>query len=371
MSSIYLNNATTSWPKAPGVGRVMQDAVQAPLPIKDASLPKDARALLGHLMGDVDPGRIVYVSSAMLGLGMTLLGYPWRWGSVVLTTAAEHRTVLQLLHQLKRVGTIKHVILPVDEEGRLEPDAFLQAIRRFHPCVAVFSHANPVTGAQNDMEVLCRIAQENGVVTLVDASLTAGLLPVLPKEWGADMVAFSGHRYLLGPTGIGGIYFGNDAFLHKAGGSRGVGGPSPYSTLSQRLESDSLNIHGLAGLYQALQWAEQNPLDFAKLMRLTDRLEEGLLDLNVNVLRVTGTRMPILSFRFHAAEDAADLLSSYGIICGTGLQVTPLIHPHLGVVRDGVVRFSLSRFTTREEIEQTIAAMREVVQFSNAMFNVF
>lgn len=363
---IYLNNAATSYPKPPAVARAVCAALEAPPQGHDRATggPEshpDCRTALARLLGCAAE-RVILTANATHALNLALLGYAWKPGDVVLTTAAEHNSVLRPLYYLQKWGRLRYEVLPVGPDGRVQLQQWASALARLKPRMAVFTHASNVSGAVQDALALCAFAKEAGADVLVDASQTAGLLPLTPAAWGADLVAFTGHKYLLGPQGTGGLYVGPGVELRPVlTGGTGVRSDEDEMPpqLPGRLEAGTGNGPSFAGLAAALDYAWQNPLDAARLLGYTVRLEDGLRRIGMTVLPVAGPRTPVLSAvsPIYDAETLGEILAaSYEIVCRTGLHCAP----HYPNMPGGTVRFSLSRFTTDAQVEQTITALKEI-----------
>lgn len=364
---IYLNNAATSWPKAPGLAQAMAEALER--------LPGDAgrstgggsgaahcRAALAELLGGVMPNRVVLTSNATQALNIALLGFPWKPGDIVFTTQAEHNSVLRPLYRLKKLGVIDYIALPVSSDGRVCEDHWIRAIAEHRPRMAVFTHASNASGAVNDVPALARAAKDAGAAVLIDASQTAGLLPVTPDAWGADFVAFTGHKYLLGPQGTGALYVAPGVRLDPVfTGGTGIHSDEDEmpNQLPLRLEAGTFNEHSFAGLAFALEYQNSHPADMNALLSRLRRLEEGMTEMGMSVVKVDGVRTPVVSAKspiYPPGVIGEILASSYDIICRTGLHCAPL-YPD---IPEGTVRFSISRFTTDDEIDETLEALREI-----------
>ncbi len=372
MSKLYWNNAATSFPKAPGLAAHMA-AVMESLP-GDANRASgagaaafNARALLAAYLGVKDEKRIVYVQNSTQALNMALLGFPWEPGDVALTTAAEHNSVLRPLYALKQQGRIRDfIVLPVEKDGRLSEAALAQAIREHKPRLCAFLHASNVTGAVNDAAALAAACKKAGVATLLDASQTMGLLPVLPEAWGIDILAVTGHKYLLGPQGTGCLYVSEGIALAPVyTGGTGIHSDSWVmpEALPLRLEAGTPNEQGMEGLAYSMAWSAAHPIDAAALARNTAALEEGLLAAGAVPVRVAGARTPVVAFTSPTppADMGEVLTEAYDIICRTGLHCAPLLPPYAGFGPRGSVRLSLSRFTSSEEVAHVVQAVKEIL----------
>ena len=375
MKLVYFNNAATSWPKPSVVATAMADCV-GHIPCQDArsglegeNISETCRERMAALLNVREAKQIVFGANATHALNVALHGFPWRYGASVVTTAAEHNSVLRPLYQLAKTKGLQVHVIPVDVEGRVVPEVWREAMRQFQPALAVFSHASNVTGAVNDAMLLGQIAREAGAVTLLDASQTAGFLPVYPETWQLDMVAFTGHKYLLGPGGTGGLYL--SPAIAPLLQPVWVGGTGIHSNLEempslmpQRFEAGTPNNPGLAGLSAALAWRAKNTFQPNNLLKEVERLCVGLTELGADVIDVARPRTPVVSFtlpKWRVETVGEALQKSFGIVCRTGVHCAPNIHAYLGTAPCGTVRFSFSRFTQAQEIDYCLHAVHALL----------
>lgn len=372
MDRIYLNNAATSWPKAPGLAEVMASSIAAipghpgrsGLDIPDPE--RHCREQLARLFQVADPDRLILAANATHALNMALHGLGLGQGDLVLTSMAEHNAVLRPLHYLEKHCGIRIATIPVDDSGRIRPDAWARALFENRPKLAVMNHASNVTGAINDLPTLAGLAHDAGAIVLVDASQTAGLVDLAPQAWGVDMLAFTGHKYLLGPLGTGGLYLGPNVSLEPVlTGGTGVLGElrEMPEEMPFRYEVGTPNSTAFAGLAHAIEWSSANPPDRDGLERRLERLAEGLASAGARLVPWNGSHTPVISFVLPdiPVEDVGEMLElSFGIVCRIGLHCAPLVHQAIGTAGEGTVRLSLSRFTTDDEVEQAIAAIRSI-----------
>ena len=369
---IYMNNAATSWPKPAVAAEAMAQAVLA-LPgaanrggIQDFDVFAEVRKELAGLMGISCPEQIALGCNSTWGLNQGIFGYPLTAGDVVLTTTAEHNAVLRPLYRLEEKGVQVHKVR-VDTCGRVSPEAWKSALKLYRPRLCVLIHASNVTGAVNDVPVLTKLAKEYGADVLLDVSQTLGCVPVKLEEWGVDMAAFTGHKYLLGPQGTGGLYVRPGLKLR----SYIVGGTGVKSDLRDmpeemplHLEAGTGNEPSYHGLLAALRWSAEHPLDEKGLHDLVRQLSGGLQRLGCKVIAPEGLVTPVVSFVIPgiSSADAVDILmDSYDIICRVGLHCAPEIMEDLQMP-GGTIRFSLSRFTTADEVEQVLGAVRDIME---------
>ena len=369
---IYLNNAATSWPKPECVASAMAEALKN-LPgdagrggIRDFNIFDQAREELAALMGIGCPERIALGSNSTWGLNQAVFGFPLEPGDTVLTTKAEHNAVLRPLYRLEKQG-IQVIYLDVDETGRMEPEMWKKALEKYRPRLCALIHASNVTGAVNDAETLTAMAKAAGAAMLLDISQSLGWISVKLEKWGVDMAAFTGHKYLLGPQGTGGLYVRPGLTLRPYV----LGGTGVKSDLREmpeemplHLEAGTGNEPSYHGLLAALRWTAENPLKKEKTEEILEYLKESLEKLGCRVIRPKPPVTPVVSFTvpgWHPG-DAGDILSgSYDIICRTGLHCSPMIMENLGM-EEGTIRLSLSRFTEKADADrvlEAVAAMRE------------
>lgn len=371
MSLIYMNNAATSWPKPPCVAQAVEKALNA-LPgamhrggMEDFDVFSAVRNKLAAKLGVGNPDRIALGFNATWALNEALFGFPLKEGDTVLATKAEHNSVIRPLHMLETQKGVKAVYVDTDAFGRVQMEAWEDALKKYRPRLAVFTHASNVTGAVNDAASLAKTAKENGAVVLMDASQTLGYIPLNAESWGVDMVAFTGHKYLLGPQGTGGLWVREGIQLtpHLVGGT---GIHSDKDTMPEdmplRLEAGTGNEPSFHGLLAALTWAEEHPLDLAACNERLNRLKNGLTSAGAKVIAPLGDCTPVVSFNVpgYSVEDVGFMLTdSYGIVCRTGLHCAPKVFEGLGV--PSTVRLSLSRFTTEDEVDEAVRAVRDIV----------
>lgn len=369
---IYMNNAATSWPKPPEVAEAVASSLNA-IPgeanrggVTDFDVFQEVRTELARLMGISCPSQIALGPNSTWGLNQAIFGYPLKPGDVVLSTKAEHNAVLRPLWVLEQKG-VTVIKVPVDRVGRVSASDWKEALLAHRPKLCILTHASNVTGAVNDIETLAREAKEAGADVLLDVSQTLGCVPVQLSQWGVDLAAFTGHKYLLGPQGTGGVYVREGLYLHP----HMVGGTGVKSDLKEmpeemplHLEAGTGNEPSYHGLLAALRWSREHPMDQEALRACTRRLTEGVTKLGCQVILPEEPSTPVVSFGIPGitSSEAADILTgSYDIILRSGLHCAPEIMEEIGM-KGGTLRLSLSRFTTEEEVEQVLLAVRDLVE---------
>ncbi|RKZ18734.1 cysteine desulfurase, partial [bacterium] len=373
---IYLDHAATSFPKPPTVaeaisGHLASRAVNPgragyDLALAAAADIDDLRRHFDRFFNNpaADPDRCVFTANATDALNLAIAGLCQR-GDHVITTVIEHNSVLRPLHALQRQGLIEWTAVPCDGQGRVDPTDIESALRP-HTALAVFGHASNVCGAIQPVAAMAAICRSRGVTVLLDAAQTAGSHPVDMTTLGVDMVAFTGHKGLLGPTGTGGLLVGPEVEIRSTRwggtGTRSAEADHPRSW-PYRLEAGTLNSVGLTGLAAALDWLkDEGCADVAAHEHgLADRFLEGCRELRG--LSVVGMgeprpanlgpdRLPVVAVNLaahdpHTVGQFLDL--EHGLAVRTGLHCAPLMHRALGTAPAGAVRFSFGPFNTSED----------------------
>lgn len=370
-NTVYLNNAATSWPKPAcvpeAVARALSERPGAMHRggIEDFDIFDSVRRLLMPLLGVSNHNQIALGFNATWALNAAIFGMKLSKGDLVLTTNAEHNSILRPLHYLEQRCGVKTHFVHTDKSGRADLSEFNKAAFDYKPKLCIITHSSNVTGAVNDIAEMSRISKAAGAAVLIDASQTLGYINVCAEEISADMVAFTGHKYLLGPQGTGGLWVSENLKLepHLIGGT-GVNSDMPTmpDEMPLHLEAGTGNEPSFYGLLAALKWAGENPLPKTGLADKIDKLAEGLKEIGALVISPSGLKTPVISFNVPgvSADDVGFMLSdSYDIVCRWGLHCAPRIFPDLGVMQ--TLRFSLSRFTTDDEINYAISAVRDII----------
>jgi selenocysteine lyase/cysteine desulfurase len=282
-------------------------------------------------------------------------------------SAAEHNSVLRPLWHLKERG-VETTYVPVGADGLFDPEDIGRAIRPDTKLVAL-NHVSNVTGLIQPIAEVGAICEEKGVPLLVDASQSAGVLDVSMRRMGISLLAWTGHKSMLGPTGIGGLIVmdGVEVSQTRFGGT----GFDSASRLHPpeypwRLEVGSVNLSGVAGISAALDYLEERTVAAIRSheMDLYDELKCGLEDAPGLTLYHPGPRegkIAVLSVNFagiHPDEAGRRLLDEHSIMVRSGLHCAPLMHEALGTYPDGTVRFSIGALNTSGDIRRAVEACR-------------
>lgn len=376
---IYLDNAATTMQKPEevieAVVQAMHSMGNAGRGAHSASLEAsrtiyDTRELLCRFFGGTDPRRLVFTSNSTESLNIAIKGL-FEPGDHVITTMLEHNSVLRPLYEMEKRG-VELTIIPADKKGVIEYNDIEKAIRPNTKAV-VCTHGSNLTGNLVDIERIGKITRKNGLLLVVDASQTAGVFPIDVEKMQIDVLCFTGHKGLLGPQGTGGTYVREGIQIRplKSGGS----GVQTYSKshpaeMPTALEAGTMNGHGIAGLHAAVEYIQRTGID-----QIRKREQECMKRFYEGVIQVPGVkvygdfddmnRCAIVSLNigdYDSSEVSDELLTEYRISTRPGAHCAPLMHEALGTVEQGAVRFSFSHFTTDEEVDTAIKAIRELAE---------
>ena len=376
---IYLDSSATSFLKPPQVAEAVFRSFNtignagrgAHAPTLNASrLIYDTREKLAALFGTPDPSRIAFTCNATEALNIAIHGaiHP---GEHVITTACEHNSVLRPLYLKEKEGT-ELTIIPADKKGRIRYD-LLESSVKSNTSAIVLTHASNLSGNVTDLAFVSNFAKKHGLLLIVDASQTAGSLPINVVKMGIDILCFTGHKGLFGPQGTGGLYVreGLTLSLLKSGGSGIHSFDRQHPTdMPTALEAGTLNGHGIAGLNAGLDYILSTGVKniHAKEISLARRFVNGISD--ISDLKLYGDidaplRTPIISLNIGNMSSASvsDILwEDYEICVRAGAHCAPLMHKTFGTEKQGAVRFSFSCFNTEAEIDTAIRAMHEIAE---------
>lgn len=377
---IYLDNAATTLHKPP---QVMDAVVRAMTAMGNAARGAHggaleasravyaARVKLAKLFGCPRPDHVVFTANSTEALNLAISGI-LRPGDHAVTTDCEHNSVLRPLYRLEEERGVTLGIVPADRLGRVDYGAFERLVGPQTRAV-VCTHASNLTGNVLDLARIGEIAHRQGALLVVDASQTAGAIPVDMEAMHIDVLCFTGHKGLMGPQGTGGLCIrpGVEIVPWKVGGS-GVHSydrhqPQEYPT---RLEAGTLNSHGIAGLSAALDFISE--VGVAAI----EEKERALMDRFYRAVSATdgvtvygdfsqARRSAIVTLNIRDYDSAAvsdELSESYGIATRPGAHCAPRMHEALGTTDRGAVRFSFSWFNTEDEVDAAIRAVRELAE---------
>ncbi|MCG8618073.1 MAG: aminotransferase class V-fold PLP-dependent enzyme [Desulfobacterales bacterium] len=383
-SLIYLDNGATSFPKPESVYGFMNDFYRnngvSPgrsgydLSIETGNIVEDTRKAMTRFFNGTDHNRLVFSANSTDALNLAINGIV-NPGDHVITTALEHNAVLRPLHHLSEYHGVEVDYLPFDEKGFVSPEDFRSKFKS-NTTLVIVNHGSNVIGTVQPVKDIGQICREKGVPFLVDASQTAGKVAIDIQEMNIDIIAFTGHKSLLGPTGIGGLYVGEGIDIrHTRAGGTGVKSAQRHhlEEYPYRLEYGTMNTVGIAGLFAGVQWLENQGMEkiHTHEMALTQKLRDGLSAIDDVVCYCADDlsgHIGVLSFNILGQEalNVGTLLDGdYNIACRTGLQCAPMVHEQLGTDAYGTVRMGFGPFNNDSHVDATLAAVEEIATFLN------
>ena len=380
---IYFDNGSTSFPKAPGVGAAMaallenagfninRGGYEGAYAVADMVL--DTREMLCKLFDWQDPKDVCFTGNVTQSLNLILKGF-LKPGDHVVVSSMEHNAVMRPLNQLAAQG-VAFDAAQADPDGTL-PIARVEALLRPDTRLVVMTHASNICGTILPIQAVGDLCQAKGIPFVVDAAQTAGILPLSMETLHAAAIAFTGHKGLLGPQGIGGMVI-REEFAQQiepllSGGTGSVSDTEfmPHF-LPDRFESGTMNLPGIAGLNAALAYIQETGLDkiYQTEMALCARFLAGARTLkNVRIAGIDGLegRVATVSLDFtQAGLDNAmvsfQLDSEYGIMTRCGMHCAPRAHKTLGTFPQGTVRFAFGHRNTPQEVDTCLEALETIL----------
>jgi cysteine desulfurase family protein len=381
---VYLDNAATTFPKPAEVLRFMCDfyATRGVNPGRtgfDLALEAEetvaaTRRALCDFVGGSSPDRLIFSHNVTDSLNLVISSV-LAPGDHAVTTWLEHNSVLRPMYWHQERG-VDVDFVKFDDAGYVDPGDIAAAIRPETKLVVV-NHGSNVIGTVQPIAEIGRVCRDRGVLFVVDAAQTAGLVPLDVAAMNVDILCFTGHKSLFGPSGTGGMYVADhvDLWPCRSGGTGVQSALRRQPTeLPWRLEFGTLNTMGIAGLLSAQRWiAGRGGVEaiFEHEMQHARRLHDGLAAID-NVLLYCADmdrdHLPVLVFNIEGlpAEQVGTMLDvEHGIITRTGLHCAPRVHEGIGTTEiHGTVRFAPGIFTTDSDIERAIAAVAETAAWA-------
>jgi len=380
---IYLDNAATSWPKPPEVLKAMTEVLERAggnpgrsghqLSIAAARVIYDTREEIACFFGISDPLRVIFTGNATHAINLALKGM-LKPSDHVVTSSMEHNAVMRPLRSLEKQG-VRLSMVPCASDGSLNVRDLEKAINSTTRLV-VLAHASNVVGTLLPITEIASIAHQVGALLLVDAAQTAGAIPIDMQAMGIDLLAFTGHKELQGPPGIGGLVIGDGIdvsqikpLIYGGTGSRSESEEQP-DDLPDKFESGTANLAGIAGLGAGLKWITDRGISEIRdhMKKLSQTLIDGLSTLPK--VKIYGTLDPecsvaIVSFTVagkRVSEIGLRLDEEQGVLTRVGLHCAPAAHKTIGSFPEGTVRLAPGVFTTVSDIQEAIQATSKVVQ---------
>ena len=376
---IYLDNAATTLHKPPEVAEAVKNAILTAgnasrgahgVSLAASRMVFDTRARLAKLFGCPRADHVVFTANSTEALNIALYGLISA-GDHVISTDLEHNSVLRPLYDLQTRGAMVDFV-PADKKGNIRYED-MQKLFRPDTKAVVCTHASNLIGNVLDIARIGEMAHAHGALLVVDASQTAGVIPIDMQKMHIDVLCFTGHKGLMGPQGTGGLCIRPGVEVQPLlRGGTGIhsydrGQPQAYPA---RLEAGTLNTHGLAGLHAALEFIERHGVQAigARERALMRRFYDGVR--GIPGIAVYGdfeqderAAIVTLNIRDYASGEVADaLFEDCGIATRAGAHCAPRMHEALGTVEQGAVRFSFAFFNTEDEVDMAVRAVRELAE---------
>lgn len=381
MKDIYFDNSSTSFPKAPNVGRAMGEFIENGAfninrgsyegAYEAGSAVLDTREMLKDLFNCPNSKNVVFTPSVTYSLNFFIKGF-LKPGDHVLVTSVEHNAVMRPLVQMEKLG-VEFDAVPCDEEGGVTADDFRAYIKENTKAI-ITTHASNVCGTIIPIEEIGALCKEKGLVYAVDTAQTAGILNIDMQKANIDFLTFTGHKGLLGPQGIGGFIASDklegliDPVISGGTGSLSDSEEIP-DFLPDRFESGTLNLPGIIGLHQALVYLKEAGIDNMRneKMEITkyflDQVKE-IEGVKVAGKKTVEGRLGVVSIDFEGFDNSIVsfyLSSKYKIMTRVGMHCAPRAHKTLKTFPQGTVRFSFSHFNTKEEVDVCIDSIKTIL----------
>lgn len=382
MDYIYLDNASTSFPKAPTVATAMSDYItnrgininrgSYALAYDVEDIIYTTRQRLNTLFNGHDPSHVVFTQNVTMSLNMVIKGL-LKAGDHVLVSSMEHNAVMRPLTQLLDKGIIFDII-PCDKTGSIQLES-MDSLIRPNTVAMIINHASNVCGTIQPLESIGPICKAHSLQFIVDAAQTAGVIPIDVKACHIDALCFTGHKGLLGPQGIGGIILTKEmAQTLTPLIAGGTGSFSHLETMPTHMpdafEAGTLNLPGIIGLNEGLAYIESQGMEniHNHELALTQSFLEGLQSIDgINIVGKQNIqdRTAVVSITIDGMDPASiayELESNYHIMTRVGLHCAPRAHQTLETYPEGTVRFSFGYANTHKDVETALSALHRIVK---------
>lgn len=378
---VYFDNASTSYPKAQGVAQSVANYIEnIGVNISRGGYEKayatdevvyETREKLCKLFNYPNCQNVIFTPNVTYAINMLLKGL-LKPGDHVLMSSMEHNAVMRPIVQLEHQG-ITFDRIPCNQQGDLLMDSILDMIRPNTRAI-VMTHASNVCGTIMPIKEVGEICRQKGLYFIVDAAQTAGVIPIDMKAMNIDALAFTGHKGLLGPQGMGGFILDEKLVLEITPIISGGTGSLSHTEevpkfMPDRFEAGTMNIPGIFGLHTALEYIEKIGISniFKKEMELTQYFIEKISQ--IEQIKIAGrpdcnNRTAVVSIQVEGldlAELAHRLDKEFGVMTRVGLHCAPGAHKTLGTYPEGTLRFSFGHLNTFDEVDYTVDALGRLI----------
>lgn len=380
MNSIYMDNAATSFPKAPGVGTIVKDYIEnIGINVKRGTYGNafsagevvfETREMLCQLFNFNNPDNVVFTMNITQSLNYLIKGI-LEPGNHCIVSSMEHNAVMRPLFQLCSYG-VDFSRVQCDGFGRLDVASIKNHIRPNTKAI-IMLHASNVCGTILPLYEVGKLCKENNLTFIIDSAQTAGVSDIDYKKINADAIAFTGHKGLLGPQGTGGFIISDK--LAKSMETLICGGTGSDSKsekqpeyMPDKYEPGTMNLPGIFGLNKSLKYIIKTGIKSIRdrELELTGQFLESVTNMkDIRIVGLSGIkeRTAVVSLDFTRKDngEAAYLLDrNYGIMTRCGLHCSPSAHRTLGTFPQGTVRFSFSHFNTFNEVKYALESIHQI-----------
>ncbi len=380
---VYFNNASTTYPKPKSVIKsVISNIKKVPSYLNHSisnkngkNIISESRKKIAKFFNTDDPNNIIFTSGATESLNLVIKGLPIK-DSNVITTSIEHNSVLRPIRMLEKENQTSLTIIDCDSEGRILVRDIEKAIKPNTKAIIV-NHCSNVTGNITDIRTISEIAHRKNIFFVVDASLSAGCFPIDVTKENIDFLIFTGHKFLYGISGIGGLYIRKSLDINplKVGDTGDIFSEDllqPHNRPTY-YEAGTQNLAGIVSLNSGISFIEK--IGFENIRKKKEMLYNRLIQQLEEQPRIIiygnkhlKNKEPLISFNIKGMppSDVGFILGNvFEIIVGSGMQCSPLIHKSIGSYPNGVVRVSFSHFNTIEEIDYLVNALKQIINAQN------
>ncbi|MBN2789553.1 MAG: aminotransferase class V-fold PLP-dependent enzyme [Candidatus Delongbacteria bacterium] len=378
---IYFDNAATSFPKPPSVTQAVVEYMTEyganpgrsghKLSVRAGETVFRTRKKLAEFFGVKNPMRVIFGSNATDSLNLAIKGV-LKQGDHVITSSMEHNSTIRPLKKMEENGIISLTILKGDEKGKISVHEIDDAILK-NTAVVVVNHMSNVSGTVQPINEIGERCRFKGIMLIVDCAQSAGIIPIDMNRDNIDIIAFAGHKGLYGPTGTGGMVI-SDSFEFSRIKSLKEGGTGSLSDreyqpdfLPDKFESGTLNVAGIAGLGAGIDFINIYNDGITGIIKHKKELQDYFLTSakNINGIKFyySDEGPGVVSFTIDGmsvSEITTELSEKYCIMSRQGLHCAPLAHKRIGTFPEGTVRFGFSIFNTKEQIDKTVKALKEM-----------
>jgi len=378
---IYLDYAATSYPKPVSVIQAVTDCLQHycanpgrsghRLAIEAARKVFEARETVADFFHVPDSRNVIFTANATMAINCAIASV-LEEGDHVVVSSMEHNAVMRPLRYMEEKGRISITLLPSDTNGLINTEA-LTAVP-YNTKLVVINHASNVNGAVQDIASIVKTVKSinPSIAILIDASQSAGIIPINVQRIGCDFLAFTGHKALCGPQGIGGLIINTDTplkpFIMGGTGSKSESQLQP-EFLPDKFESGTLNLPGIVSLQAGIEYIQPQMEEIkAKELEYIKQLVECLSHINGIKLYWSNsfeTQIGVISFshkEISCSEIGQRLNDEYSICVRVGLHCAPLAHQTIGSFPDGTVRISVGAFTKQSDIDSFCRAIEQITK---------